>query len=210
MFLTLSRENLQGGSLCCLNFTKDHAITPSSVQILPAMKVFSILTAFLSTSNHHRHPDVRSLQAARTEVEDCIIIPLRRRLLERSVNNKQYLGLEHPVLHPGDEVKQKSLLLDPVTKQEVGTVHTLATVLDPDVRLAHGAYNITVGPRIGLINFSALIPNYLATKEFDMTITGGTGDFHSAQGWIIVSNPEEVEGALERDATFHICGLYQM
>lgn len=133
----------------------------------------------------------------------------RRRLLERYVNNEKYISLEHPDLHPGDVVKQKSVLLGPETEEEMGSINTLATVLDPDVRLAHGAYNITSGPRIGVINFSALIPNHMAADVFDMAITSGTGNFHSAMGWIHVTHPKVVNGKLERDATFNICGLYE-
>lgn len=172
------------------------------------MKIFPALTtAFLV--GQKRDTTVGPLKTTKSEAEECFVLKVRRRLLERYVNNELYLPIRHPDLHPGDTVKQKSLLLDPITEQELGTVHTLATVLDDDVRLAHGAYNITAGDRIGVINFSALIPNYLATDVFDMAITSGTGQFHSAQGFIIISRPQEVNGFLERDATLNICGLYE-
>jgi hypothetical protein len=77
------------------------------------------------------------------------------------------------------------------------------------VRLAHGAYNIAKGDRVGVINFSALIPNYLATNKFDMAITSGTGQFHSARGYILITPSKEVNGFLERNATLYNCGLYE-
>jgi hypothetical protein len=173
------------------------------------MKIFPLFTvAFLATDHSHK-AGVDPLKTTKKEAEECFTLKVRRRLLERFVNNERYLPLKHPDLHPGDIVKQKSLLLDPDTQSEVGIVHTLANMLDEDVRLAHGAYNITSGDRIGVINFSALIPNYLATDHFDMAITSGTGQFHSAQGYILVGKPEEANGFLERDATFYICGLYE-
>jgi hypothetical protein len=136
-------------------------------------------------------------------------LAVRRRLLERYINNERYLPLTPPNLEPGDTVKQKSVLLDPNTENEVGYVYTMANVLDEDVRLAHGAYNITAGDRTGLINFSALISNDAVTDTFDVAITSGTGMFHSAQGYIILSPWNETNGFLERDATLRICGLYE-
>ena len=104
------------------------------------------------------------------------------------------------------------MLLDPDTKEELGTCYTMANILDEDVRLAHGAYNITNGERKGIINFSALIANYDVRDEFDVAITSGTSQFHSAQGYIILgpwATTCEGDGFLERDATLRICGLYE-
>jgi hypothetical protein len=143
-----------------------------------------------------------------SESEDWYLLPVRRVLVERHINNAPLEGLEAPNLRPGETVKQRSLLLEPETREEIDVCFTLATVLDQDVRLAHGAYNITRGERIGVINFQALIPNHLATESFDMAITSGTGDFHSANGYIIITKPSIVDGRQERDATFYICGLY--
>ena len=179
------------------------------------MKFFSFLTtAFLYKDQATRNQAITTkllMQSTQTSVDaerkECSIFTVRRRLLERSVNNKKYESLDPPDLHPGDVVKQKSSLLDP-DREEIGFVYTQADMLDDDYRLAHGAYVITKGDRIGMINFSALIPNKQATKEFDMAITSGTDDFHGAQGWIMVGNHFENQGALERDATFNICGLY--
>lgn len=183
------------------------------------MKIFAMLSvAFLAHNTDRKTalllggvPSSSSLSMMTTkrEAEECFKLKVRRRLLKRFVNNEKYEGLDHPHLKPGDVVKQKSLLLDPVTKEEIGSVHTLANVLDDEVRLAQGAYNITKGKRIGVINFHAMIPNYLATEVFDIGITSGTGHFHSAQGFIHTTKNHVVDGALERDATLNICGLYE-
>jgi hypothetical protein len=180
------------------------------------MKIFSLITAFLATEpprTHHRSTTITAtgpLPAARLpESDDCYLLPTRRRLIERSVNNVPFEGLGTPDLHPGDSVKQRSQLVDPETGEEIGVCHTLATVLDRDVRLAHGAYNISRGERVGVVNFQALIPNHLAGESFDVAITSGTGDFHSANGYIIITPPSIVDGKQERDATFYICGLYR-
>lgn len=123
------------------------------------MKVFSMLTAFLAADKAHRNVLVGPARMSRSEAEDCFLLKTRRRLLERYVNNELFVPLTPPDLYPGDVVRQKSMLLDPDTNEEIGSVHTLATILDKDVRLALGAYNITSGPRTGIINFQALIPN---------------------------------------------------
>lgn len=180
------------------------------------MKFFPIFTAaFLAKEHANRQHDattylMQSTATTRVDAErkECAVFSVRRRLLERSVNNQKCESLDPLDLHPGDAVKQKSDLLDPDTAEKIGFVYTQADVLDDDYRLAHGAYAITKGDRVGMINFSALIPNEQATKEFDMAITSGTGDFHGAQGWIVVGNLFENQGAQERDATFNICGLY--
>jgi hypothetical protein len=172
------------------------------------MKLFPVLAAAFLT-----RVDKKSLSGplgtTKREAEECFTLAVRRRLLERYINNKRYLPLTPPNLQPGDTVKQKSVLLDPSTENEVGYVYTMANVLDEDVRLAHGAYNITAGDRTGLINFSALISNDAVTDTFDVAITSGTGMFHSAQGYIILSPWNETNGFLERDATLRICGLYE-
>jgi hypothetical protein len=178
------------------------------------MKIFPALVAAFLTRSHHSHDQrASSLLATKRELKECFKLRVRRRLIDRFVNNERYDGLAHPHLVPGDQVKQKSVLLNPDNPdEEIGTVYTLATILDDDVRLAHGshgAYNITRGDRIGVINFSALIPNHLATNAFDMAITSGTGQFHSAGGYILITPPKEVNGFLERDATLYICGLYE-
>jgi hypothetical protein len=168
-----------------------------------------LTAAFVTVQQVHKDSLVGPLMTTKKEAEECFTLVVRRRLLERYVNNERYLPLTPPDLKPGDQVKQKSVLLDPDTNEEVGEVHTLANILDEDVRIAHGAYNITAGDRTGLINFSALIPNDRATDVFDVAITSGTGKFHSAQGYIILSPWSEKNGFLERDATLRVCGLYE-
>lgn len=165
--------------------------------------------AFVSILQVDKDSLVGPLMTTKREAEECFTLSVRRRLLERYINNERYLPLGPPDFKPGDQVKQKSVLLDPDTGEEVGTVYTLANILDEHVRLAHGAYNITAGDRTGLINFSALIPNESAIEEFDVAITSGTGKFHSAQGYIVLSPWSETDGFLERDATLRICGLYE-
>ena len=168
-----------------------------------------LAAAFVTVHRVDKDWRVGPLMTTKKEAEECFTLVVRRRLLERYINNERYLPLTPPDFKPGDQVKQKSVLLDPYTNEEVGMVYTLADILDEDVRLAHGAYNITAGDRTGLINFSALIPNDRATEVFDVAITSGTGEFHSAQGFIILSPWSENDGFLERDATLRICGLYE-
>mgnify|MGYP000198939776 CR=1 FL=1 len=167
-----------------------------------------LTTAFIASNTKQIHDTTTVQMSIKNEAAECFKLPVIRRLQWRAVNNMEHVGLKHPVLRPGDVVKQKSLLLDPKTKEEIGTTHTLATVIDEDVRLAIGAYNITKGPRVGLINFQALIPNHMAEELFDVSITSGTNEFHSANGYILISKPHVVDGALEREATMYICGLY--
>lgn len=155
------------------------------------------------------HATAKATTSVDAERKECAVFTVRRRLLERTVNHRASESLvEVPDLRPGDVVAQKSALLDPDTRETIGKVYTKADVLDGDYRLAHGAYVLDAGDRVGVINFSALIPNKRAAGEFDMAITSGTGDFHGAQGWILVEHPFEHEGTLERNATFNVCGLY--
>jgi hypothetical protein len=76
-----------------------------------------------------------SLLTTKRELEECFELRVRRRLIDRYVNNQLYENLAHPHLVPGDQVKQKSVLLNPDNEnEEIGTVYNSATMLDDDVR----------------------------------------------------------------------------